>query len=66
MASRSKAKAEEAIADLKKDTGKEAIFLQLDLASLDAVKKAAEEYTRYVSIQMWVPSMILTYYSCYR
>ncbi|TDL27093.1 NAD-binding protein [Rickenella mellea] len=45
MASRSKAKAEEAIADLKKDTGKEAIFLQLDLASLDAVKKAAEEYT---------------------
>ncbi|TDL27094.1 NAD-binding protein [Rickenella mellea] len=44
MASRSKEKAEEAIADLKEDTGKDAIFLQLDLASLDAVKKATEEF----------------------
>jgi len=34
MASRSKERAEEAIAKLKVETGNEAIFLQLDLASL--------------------------------
>lgn len=44
MASRSKAKAEEAIQRLKEETGKEAIFLELDLADLRKVKKAAEEF----------------------
>ena len=48
MASRSKAKAEQAIADLKQLTGREAIFLELDLANLKSVKKAAEEFLRYV------------------
>ncbi|KAI0796198.1 NAD(P)-binding protein [Abortiporus biennis] len=42
MASRNKAKAEAAIANLKQETGSEAIFLELDLASLSSVKKAAE------------------------
>ncbi|KAG8955905.1 hypothetical protein FRC04_006352 [Tulasnella sp. 424] len=46
MAARSKAKAEAAIAELKSITGKEAIFLQLDLASLDSVTKAANEFMR--------------------
>ncbi|EMD32477.1 hypothetical protein CERSUDRAFT_118808 [Gelatoporia subvermispora B] len=44
MASRSKEKAEAAIQDLKEQTGKEAIFLQLDLSNLAAIKKAAEEF----------------------
>ncbi|GBE78541.1 Uncharacterized oxidoreductase [Sparassis crispa] len=44
MASRSAEKATEAIAELKAETGKEAIFLQLDLADLSAVRKAAEEF----------------------
>ncbi|KIO23027.1 hypothetical protein M407DRAFT_215532, partial [Tulasnella calospora MUT 4182] len=44
MASRSKERAEKAIADLKQETGKDAIFLELDLASLDKVTKAAKEF----------------------
>ncbi|KAI0775581.1 NAD-P-binding protein [Trametes elegans] len=44
MASRSRTKAEAAIASLKDETGKEAIFLELDLASLASVKKAAQEF----------------------
>ncbi|KAG8941421.1 hypothetical protein FRC04_004214 [Tulasnella sp. 424] len=44
MASRSKSRAEEAIADLRQETGKEAIFLELDLASLAKVTKAAKEF----------------------
>lgn len=44
MASRNKEKAEAAIASLKEATGKEAIFLELDLSSLASVKKAAQEF----------------------
>jgi len=44
MASRSKSRAETAIAELKQDTGKEAIFLELDLSSLESVRKAADEF----------------------
>ncbi|KAI0365671.1 NAD(P)-binding protein [Pilatotrama ljubarskyi] len=44
MASRSKEKADAAIASLKEATGKEAIFLELDLSSLASVKMAAQEY----------------------
>lgn len=44
IAARSQAKAEEAIKELKEDTGKEAIFLKLDLSDLKAVKAAAEEF----------------------
>ncbi|TBU43685.1 NAD(P)-binding protein [Dichomitus squalens] len=44
LAARSKAKADAAIATLKESTGKEAIFLQLDLASLASVKEAVGEF----------------------
>ncbi|EIN12452.1 NAD(P)-binding protein [Punctularia strigosozonata HHB-11173 SS5] len=37
-------KAQEAINDLKQATGKEAIFLRLDLGDLHSVKQAAEEF----------------------
>ena len=44
LAARSRAKGEAAIAELKTATGKEAIFLELDLSSLASVRKAAEEF----------------------
>ena len=44
VAARGKAKAEAAIAELKQETGNEAIFLELDLASLASIKRAAEEF----------------------
>ncbi|RPD56663.1 NAD(P)-binding protein [Lentinus tigrinus ALCF2SS1-7] len=44
LAARSKAKADAAIASLKDTTGKEAIFLELDLADFAAIKKAADEF----------------------
>jgi len=44
MACRSQARADSAIADLKKVTGKEALSLELDLGSLASVKKAADEF----------------------
>ncbi|KAL1946145.1 hypothetical protein VTO73DRAFT_15272 [Trametes versicolor] len=44
MAARNKAKAEAAIASLKTATGKEAIFLELDLSSLASVKKSVQEF----------------------
>ena len=43
MGARDPAKAEIAIKELAEDTGKEAIFLLLDLADLHSVKQAAEE-----------------------
>ena len=45
MASRDQKKAEEAIDELEKDTGRRALFLELDLASLKSVKHAAEEFS---------------------
>ena len=47
LAARSKEKAEKAIASLKEATGKEAIFLQLDLSDLTSIKKSAEEFLRH-------------------
>ncbi|KAI0747567.1 NAD-P-binding protein [Fomes fomentarius] len=44
LAARSKERAEGAIASLKEVTGKEAIFLELDLSSLASVKKAVTEF----------------------
>ncbi|KAJ8591108.1 NAD(P)-binding protein [Rhizopogon salebrosus TDB-379] len=44
VAARSQEKVEAAIKDLKNSTGKEAIFLKLDLGDLKSVKAAAEEY----------------------
>ncbi|KZT11743.1 NAD-P-binding protein [Laetiporus sulphureus 93-53] len=43
MASRSRSRAEAAIALLKEETDKEPIFLELDLANLKSVRRAAEE-----------------------
>ncbi|KAF7335669.1 NAD(P)-binding protein [Mycena venus] len=46
LAARSPEKAKEAINDLKSQTGKEAEFLQLDLADLHSVKRAAQEFNQ--------------------
>ncbi|KAE9390057.1 NAD(P)-binding protein [Gymnopus androsaceus JB14] len=46
LAARSQSKAEEAIAELKKETGKEALYLSLDLSDLKAVKESAENFKR--------------------
>ncbi|OAX33475.1 NAD(P)-binding protein [Rhizopogon vinicolor AM-OR11-026] len=44
LACRDKAKGEAAISELKDSTGKEAILLQLNLANLQSIKTAAEEF----------------------
>ncbi|KAF8956995.1 hypothetical protein BDZ97DRAFT_138376 [Flammula alnicola] len=44
IAARNSDKGAQAIDDLKKETGKEAIFLKLDLADLKSIKAAAEEF----------------------
>ena len=44
MACRSQSRADAAITALKTLTGKEAIFLELDLSNLASVRKAAEEF----------------------
>ena len=47
IANRSAYKAREAIDELKSTTGKESIFfLELNLADLDSVKAAADEFIR--------------------
>ncbi|KAG8214988.1 hypothetical protein J3R82DRAFT_8391 [Butyriboletus roseoflavus] len=46
IAARNQTQAEETIRQLKQDTGNEAIYLNLDLANLKAVKTAAEEFLR--------------------
>lgn len=49
LASRSRQRGEAAIQDLVTETGKQAIFLELDLGSLASVRRAAEEFLRCVS-----------------
>ncbi|KAF8883526.1 NAD-P-binding protein [Infundibulicybe gibba] len=46
MASRSEERAKQAIAEVGRETGQLPIFLKLDLADLDSVKAAAEEFLR--------------------
>ena len=58
MASRSKERAEEAIAALKEETGNEAIFLQLDLSSWDSVRKASDELKSCVIV--FISKLILS------
>ncbi|KZT06203.1 NAD(P)-binding protein [Laetiporus sulphureus 93-53] len=69
MASRNQERAEAAIRDLREQTGKEALFLELDLSSLAAVRKAAEEFLNkeqalHVLFDnagvMWPPRELLT------
>jgi retinol dehydrogenase-12 len=50
LAARSAQKANEAIEELKTETGKQAIFLQLDLSDLHAVRKSAQEFLSYVFV----------------
>jgi NAD(P)-dependent dehydrogenase (short-subunit alcohol dehydrogenase family) len=49
IAARSKEKAEKAIEELQEQTGRKGIWLKLDLADLNSVKAAAEEFIRYES-----------------
>ena len=44
LATRNKEKAAAALAELKEATGKDALFLELDLASLASVRRAAAEF----------------------
>lgn len=44
IAGRSRAKAEAAIKELKERTGKDALFLELDLASLRGIRKSVAEF----------------------
>jgi len=46
IATRNEDRARAAIKDLAQTTGKEAIFLKLDLSSLRSIKAAAEEFLR--------------------
>lgn len=46
LAARNKSKADKAISELKQSTGKEAIFLELDLANLKSIKESAETFLR--------------------
>jgi retinol dehydrogenase-12 len=46
IAARNQAASEEAIRQLKQETGNEAKFLKLDLGDLKAIKASAEEFLR--------------------
>ena len=50
IATRNEDRAKAAIEDLKQATGKEAIFLKLDLSSLKSIKDAAEEFLTCVHV----------------
>ena len=65
LAARSTQKANEAIAELKNETGKEAIFLQLDLSDIHAIRRSAQEFLSYVPVLSLV-SRLSTTLSFYR
>lgn len=46
MACRNAQNAQQALEELKQETGKEALFLELDLSSLRSVRRAAEEFLK--------------------
>lgn len=48
LAARSESKAQTAIEELEKETGKRAIFHKLELGDLDATKKSAQEFLECV------------------
>ncbi|EIN09199.1 NAD(P)-binding protein [Punctularia strigosozonata HHB-11173 SS5] len=49
LAARDASKAQQAIADLRAETGKDAIFLELDLANLASVRRSAEAFLKQES-----------------
>jgi NAD(P)-dependent dehydrogenase (short-subunit alcohol dehydrogenase family) len=51
LAARSRAKAQAAIDELRVVTGREAIFLELDLSNLKSVRAAAATFLRYVCVR---------------
>ena len=60
IACRNSEKARTACARLKEETGKEAFFIQLDLADLSSVKRATEEFQRYVYLHMICSRTLVT------
>ena len=48
LAARSESKAQAALDELERETGKKAIFHKLDLSDLDATKKSAQEFLECV------------------
>ena len=56
LAARSEERAKAAIADLLAETGKEAIWLGLDLSSFRSIEKAAAEFHR-CAVVAWFPPL---------
>jgi len=50
LAARNEPRAKAAIAELLAETGKEAIWLELDLSSFQSIDKAAAKFHRYVAV----------------
>lgn len=50
LAARSESKAQAALNELEKETGKKATFQKLDLGDLDATKKFAQEFLEYICL----------------
>ena len=48
LAARSETRVKAAIAELVAETGKESIWLELDLSSFQSIEKAAAEFHRYL------------------
>lgn len=52
LAARNEDKARKAIEELKDETGKEAVFLQLDLADLASVKSSTNQFLSIVRLSL--------------
>jgi len=57
LAARNEARAKNAIAELLTETGKEAIWLELDLSSFQSIEKAAAEFSQ-VRPPSWCSSTV--------
>ncbi len=64
LAARSAQKADEAIAELKNETGKEAIFLQLDLSDIPAIRRSAQEFLSCVHICCCCVFLVTAHKTC--
>ena len=52
LAARTEARAKAAIAELLVETGKEAIWLQLDLSSIHSIERSVAEFYRHVVVRI--------------